>query len=224
MNVDMLKQAAFEHGARQRLIELQKEAGLGQLAGKAFQKLRSVGGKAINSVSNWLSKGNMPVTRSGADMMDPAVIAGASRRFKGGARPSKSTGPVARAEVAQSISSTGKASPQPPPLPETATSGSPLIAPTGLPSVGGADASAPGWASRIYRKLPEGARTWINDNQGLAGGAVGGATGLGLAQGGNMIANSYRRNRIENAGPMERMGLALQLALNPSSFTNRVGL
>lgn len=78
------------------------------------------------------------------------------------------------------------------------------------------------WLQGLTGRMPEGMRNWMQvpGNQTMmaaGGGLAAGAGGMGYAQ---HRVNEMRRDALNHAGVMQRLGLAFQLATNPNGFMN----
>ena len=81
-----------------------------------------------------------------------------------------------------------------------------------------------GMFSNLPKWIPQGARNWAEKNPEWTAGLLGGGIGAGATEGLNMYGDAKRRNRIQNLGFLQRLGLAGQLAFDPSGFTDTLHL
>ena len=81
-----------------------------------------------------------------------------------------------------------------------------------------------GLLGRMKGMLPQGAQDWMANNPNLVSAGAGAAGGAAAMGGLNEYGDYRRRQALENAGFMDRLGLAFQLATNPQGFAQTLRL
>ena len=72
--------------------------------------------------------------------------------------------------------------------------------------------------------VPAGVKEWMAANPNMAAAGMGAAGGAGAMYGLNSYGDYRRRQALENAGMLQRLALAFQLATNPQGFVNTLNL
>lgn len=81
-----------------------------------------------------------------------------------------------------------------------------------------------GLLGKIKGYLPQNVQDWAGKNPNLVSAGAGALGGGGLVAAGDAYGDAQRRKALANAGFMDRLGLAFQLATNPEGFANTLRL